>query len=486
MLLSLETQALIRTAEGLLFFILLCLIIPFSRPYFTSAKYGGCIDSSKLRDVLFSPWGYRIQMSVWFVTAAMLACGIQTLLFSAINLLFCYVHFVRLRWKSIYRGMGAPGFISFWLALLIFLLEYSLYYGDREGKLRDLVVLAFRFDFAIMMIDSGINKIGHGYAQNRGMNFGMANPAWGYWYKLFQKLPHDHWLFRFMNCSAIFFQIFGGVCMLIPPAHWIGAATIAGSFLLVKVLIRLGVLCEQLILITALFAHPNGWLDQLLHHVFPAISPDVIGSLGPLHAVNAVLSTALWTYIFILPVAKLAMYYNFYFKKTLPDLLQKSLETFTSTFGVILWRVFTIDLINFYITVSFENRTNGKRTPYTRFGPWSPVLSNRFLWVGESIMSLIVFNTERYFPQPDIFRKRLIQYARTMPYPAGHRVIFDYVILEPHPEGFRYRTAREFRVDPKAQTFEMRIVDAEAMRIKERFTSPVRASVRPGSYAPPK
>lgn len=485
MLLALETQALIRTLYGLFFFIQLCLIIPFCRPYFTTARYRGCIDSTKLHDALFSPWGYRVQIGLWFLSAAMLACGIQTVFFSGLNLLLCYVHFIRLRWKSIFRGMGAPGFISFWLALLVFLLEYSLYFGDSGGQLRDLVVLAFRLDFAIMMIDSGINKIGHGYAHNRGMNFGMANPAWGYWAKWFQKLPHDHILYRFMNHSAYLFQILGGICLLFPPVHWIGAAIICASFLLVKTLIRLGVLCDLLMLITALYTHPGGWLDQLLHRFFPAISSEIMGSLGTVPYVNTGLSFALWTYMILLPVARLAMYYNFYGKKTLPDVLQKALEMFTAACGIILWRVFTIDLINFYIRISFQDK-DGKRTLHTRFGPWSPTQSNRFLWVGESIMSLIVFNTERYFAQPELFQQRLLQYARTMPYAAGQSVIFEYVIMEPAAQGFRDRVAREFAVDPEAGTIAMRVVDAEAMAIKERFTSPVRTSIRPGSYAPPK
>ncbi len=381
--------------------------------------------------------------------------------------------------------MGAPGFISFWLACFVFLVEYATAFGDPGGRLRDLVVLAFRVDFGIMMMDSAINKIGHGYPRNLGMNFGMANPAWSYWPKLFKPLPMNHPLFTFMNHSAWFFQILGGLCLLIPPVQWMGALIIVLSFLLVKCIIRLGVLCDKLMLIPVIYTKSGGWMEQLLTR-FYTVDPGILGAHGPVPVVNEILTAVLWAYIILLPLAKLGMYTNFYFKKTLPGLLQTALEKFTAAFGIILWRVFTIDLINFFLLAYFEDPKTGERILHTRFGHWKWNQTNRFLWVGESIMSLIVFNTERYFQEPGLFEKRVIRYARTMPCPEGWNVVFEYVVLSPTPHGFDYLPAREFRVDLKKETVEQRILDEKAVQVKQRFTSPVRATARPGSYAPVK
>lgn len=478
----LEIQALVRTLYGILLFLEFLIILPFSKIYFTTERYRGCIDSSRWRDIFFSPAAYYPTMGLWMLSAVMLALGKEPLLFSALNLLLCYQFFIRDRWKSIFRGMGAPGFISYWLAAFVFLVEYATAFGDPQGKLRDLVIFTFRFDFAIMMIDSGINKIGHGYFRLTGMNYGMANPAWGYWSNFFKRISPKHFIYFFLNFSAFIFQILGGICLLLPPVHWFGAVIIFGSFLLVKTVIRLGVLCDMLMLITFIYAHPNGLFHSLLTNFPVSVPQEVLGSHGTIGIVNGLLPIFLWAYIALLPLAKLGMYTNFYFKKTLPAPLQKTLEFFTNTFGVILWRVFTIDLIDFFIRVSFEDKQSGKRTPYTRFGHWRWNQINRFLWVGESIMSLIVFNTERYFVQPELFKKRVIRYAKTMPVPENHNVIFEYVFLIPRDEEFEYLPAKEYKVDPWKETIDQKVLSEEA--VKTRVHSPIQTSVRPGSYAP--
>ena len=481
---SLETQAFIRIVYGILLFIQFLIILPFTRTYFTTERFHGCIHSTPWRDRLLNPTSYFLLMALWMGSAAGLALGILPVLFSFINLILCYTFFVRMRWASPLRGMGAPGYISYWLSGLVFFLEYSTHFGDPAGHLRDVVVLAFRIDFAVMMIDSGINKIMHGYPKDMGMNYGMANPAWGYWPGIFKNIPPTSWLFRFFNHSAYIFQILGGILMLIPPTQWLGAFIIFGSFLLVKVVIRLGVLCDMLMLITFLYTKPNGWFEQVLFKLMPNISFTSMNEHPAPAIVNGILIVGFWAYIFILPFLKFGMYTNLYLKKSLPKFFQKSLEIFTNTFGVILWRVFTIDLIDYFIRIYFEDPVTKKRTLYTRFGHWSPKQTNRFLWVGESIMTLIVFNTQRYFPKTDLFRKRLICYAGSMPCPKNERVVFEYVILDPTPSNFDYVPIKEYTVDISAGTLQEKAIrDLLPISLRNR-TSPIQGTTRPGSYAP--
>ncbi len=160
----LENQALVRSLYGLFMLWMFTLILPFSRIYFTSEKFGGCFHSTPLIDKWMTVRNYKLLMFVWMGAVLMIALGIQTILFALINLILCHSFFVRFRWKSPARGIGAPGYMSFWLAAYTFLSEYSLYFGDSEGRLFSLVVFAFQFDFAVMMIDAGINKIAHGYS----------------------------------------------------------------------------------------------------------------------------------------------------------------------------------------------------------------------------------------------------------------------------------------------------------------------------------
>ncbi len=92
----------------------------------------------------------------------------------------------------------------------------------------------------------------------------MVNQAWGYWTEIYKKTSPKLFFYKIMNFSAYFFEILGGVLMLIPDFRWVGGGIIALSFLFVKTQIRLGVLCDKLILITVLYTSAGGWLHQLL------------------------------------------------------------------------------------------------------------------------------------------------------------------------------------------------------------------------------
>lgn len=416
----------------------------------------------------------------------MMILGIKPLFFSFIHLSFCYIHFIRCRWNSIFRGMGAPGFISFWLACLVFLLEYSVACGDEAGKLRDLILLAFQLDMALMMLDTGINKIFHGYRTNEGMNYGMVNPAWGYWPNFFRHFKTGNILFHFCNHNAYIFQIAGAACMLIPPLQWLGGAIIAFSFLVVKTMIRLGVLCDQVILMTVIFTKEGGWLHSLLIRLFPALTEVMPEQYSVPGFFNAALTVILWAYIICLPFTKLGMYYNFYGRKRLPEVLQGILERVTNLFGIILWRVFTFELIEYYMRVYFEDRTTGQRVLFSRFGHRQWKGNDRFLWVGESIMSVIVFNTKRYFGDADLFHERILRYARTMPCPKNSIVVFEHVTILPVEGYYRDCPAKEYRVDQRHGQIEEKILDPLVPVYRERTGSPVHVSARPGSYAPKK
>ena len=58
-----------------------------------------------------------------------------------VNLLLCRYCFIAMRWKGVRRGMGAPGFITYWIAACVFFLEYGITY-DPTGGVRSAAVLA--------------------------------------------------------------------------------------------------------------------------------------------------------------------------------------------------------------------------------------------------------------------------------------------------------------------------------------------------------
>ena len=106
--------------------------------------------------------------------------------------------------------------------------------------------------------------------------------------------------------------------------------------------------------------------------------------------------------------------------------LQRALERYTNFFGIILWRVFSVDIINFFVRQS--RRGSGQDVALPSLGSWP-----RYNHVGEMICLASLFTTLKYYPSNNqIFRERVLRYARTVPRDPGERVVFEYVSVDYH------------------------------------------------------
>ena len=46
-------------------------------------------------------------------------------------------------------------------------------------------------DLALIMLSAGVYKFTAGYPRNHGMELGLCNPMWGYWWKWYAARPPD-------------------------------------------------------------------------------------------------------------------------------------------------------------------------------------------------------------------------------------------------------------------------------------------------------
>src|SRR5689334_2532432 len=145
--LSLPAQAFIRVAYGVLMLGTLLWALPNWRRFFVSERWGGYAESSREIDFIQNPFGAIVIAVIWFSSVTLLILGYWTRLAALINLILCYYFFVRMRWKGILRGMGAPGFMSYWLAAVVFLLQYAQHH---QPSLLPLVLLVAQADFAFI------------------------------------------------------------------------------------------------------------------------------------------------------------------------------------------------------------------------------------------------------------------------------------------------------------------------------------------------
>ena len=466
-----------RTAYGVLLLLTLGQALPSARRFFLSDRWGGYAKSSADVDAIQNPFVMPVLLAVWVLAGVAIVFGWATPWPALVNLVLCRYFFVHMRWKGILRGMGAPGFLAYWAGFAVFLLEYTSHYAP---QLRSLALLVVQVDLGFIMLSAGIYKFTAGYPRNHGMELGMANPMWGYWWRRYIRMPPDHIVFWILNQLAWGTEVVAAVMMLIPPTRQLGGLLLSGSFVFILTQIRLGFLCEMVVAAGLLYVVPGTLVDKWIAAIAPASFISDAAAGGGFAIVNTVLRGALIGYLVLLPLAHAGLYYNFYGRRTLPKPIQRFLERYTNLFGMIIWRVFSVDVVNFFIRVQAEPRAGGERTLIGRLDKWP-----RFNHVGEMICLTSLFTTLKYYPSNDaLFRERLMRYARTIPRPPSSVVVFEYVSVVKRATHFDWVEVAEYRVDVEAGTVTERLLDESFSPRAAHAVSPVHAGSTPGSYAP--
>ena len=411
--LSLDTQALLRSAYGVLMMLTLLQALPEARRFFLSERWGGYAKSSRDVDAVQNPFVMRAAHGRLARRRRLLiALGWWSPWAALVNLVLCRYFFIHMRWKGILRGMGAPGFMAYWTGLAVFLLEYTV--ALRAGPPAASRCWSLQVDLALIMLSAGVYKFTAGYPRNHGMELGLCNPMWGYWWR------------RYADASAEQLRLLddepAGVgnrgrrrAADAHPADARAWRVAAHPQLPVhphadpsRVPLRDGDRLRP-----AVRRRPaalvDGWIAGWSLRLPLPLSPTGASRRGRESACCAV---ALWTYLALLPFAHAGLYYNFYARRRCLALLQRALERYTNLFGIIIWRVFSVDLVNFFIRVWREPRAGGDTAcRSSQLGAWP-----RFNHVGEMICLTSLFTTLKYYPSNDaIFRERLLRYARTLP-----------------------------------------------------------------------
>ena len=472
--LSGSTQAFIRTAYGLLMIATLVQALPQARRFFLSERWGGYAERGPFVDWLQNPVVLPLVLGGWLAAAIALTAGWWVVPAALLNVVLCRYFFIQMRWRGVLRGMGAPGFIANWLGLAVLLLEYTLRHAP---DLQGLALLVLQADFAFIMLSAGVYKFTAGYRRNNGMELGMVNPEWGYWWRFWGQQRPDAWWFRLFNEMAWSTEVIAALLMLFPPTRFVGGMLILVTFIFIATQIRLGFLCEMVMACCLIFVHPGSVVDVWLSALIAP--PAIAGTTASAGVSVGVLAAALWVYLIALPFAHAGLYYNLYGKKRLPGVLQSMLDAYTNAFGIIVWRVFSADHTNFLIEID-EHLADGTRR---RVSNWGEGL--RYRHVAESIVVTTLFTTLKYYPSNStLFTGRLLRYARTVPRRADSTLGFRYLSVVKRDGAFDYVLAAEYVVDVGRSVVEERVIDP-SMSVRAPVTaSPIHEAARPGSYAP--
>jgi hypothetical protein len=475
---SAATAGAIRVSCGLLMLLTLLRLVPHARRYFMSERWGGYGEAGWRVDLLQNPVVMPALMAAWIAATIGLITDRAVIAAAAINLACCYYFFTAMRWRGVLRGMGAPGFIACWLAAAVFLIEVTRRHLPQTTPL---ALLVLQIDFALIMIAAGIYKFYAGYRHANGMELGMVNPEWGYWWRWWAAVSPRHPVFRLFNELAWATEVVAGVLMLIPAMRFSGGMLILLSFIFIATQIRLGYLCEMVIVCTFIYFHPGSAGDRLLTAIMPAMAVPPVAAWPD--AVATVANAALWSYLILLPAARVGLSYNLHMKKALPGVLQPLLEVYTNAFGMILWRVFSADHTNFFVRI-YEVTARGDRrlishwTEHRRYHA-------RFNQVAEAIVVTTLFTSLKYYPSNTrLFIDRMLRYSRTLSVAPGSRLLFEHVRVVKREDRSDFVTAAEFVVDVPAGTVTETVIDPSLPVRAAISGSPLHEGARPGSYVP--
>jgi hypothetical protein len=464
--LSPVVETAVQRAYGLLLMATLVGAIPHARRYFLSERWGGYAQRSLFVDAIQNPLGVIVTLTLWIASAAALILDRSVVPAATVNLALCWYFFVWMRWHGVLRGMGAPGFITFWLGGAVALLAFTRRHAPGA---HDLALWALQVDFALIMISAGLYKLAAGYRAGDGMDLGMVNPEWGYWTSFWQRWPPSHPLFRFLNEMAWLTEVVAGVLMLIPSTRLVGGLLILGSFVFIATQIRLGFLCEMVIVCCLLFV-PGG-------------DPAASSAASHAPAWQPVLVAGLWTYVVMLPFVRAGMYYNQLRHRALPSPAQWTLDAYANTFGLILWRVFSGDVVNFFVRVYEQGDSRESRRLLSDYRGFTG--TRRFRQVAECIAITSVFTTLKYYSSNRaLFVDRLLRYARTVPHDSASTLVFEWIGIVKQSDRFDLVPAAEYLVDTRAGTVTDVVLTDRVSVNAPSVASPVHEGARPGSYAP--
>ena len=147
-----------------------------------------------------------------------------------------------------------------------------------------------------------------------------------------------------------------------------------------------------------------------------------------------------------------------------------------------MWRVFTADIVNFFVRVSLVNKDTKEERLLVHeddtyhYGNWGNILlKHRFLQVTESIAIATIFNSLKYFAsQRHLFTDRLCRYAATIPRIKGEFVRFTFVSIQKEAASFEYIPTAQFDVDIERETIVETSLSDRGLPGKLAERSPIR------------
>ena len=248
------------------------------------------------------------------------------LLFGLPLTLITYCCFIRDRFKSLARGCGAPGYICFLCVCTILtseitnLISQNIALAYEFKLLIEVLFIILYLEFGYIFLSSGLFKIIASNKEPLSTALSFLNPIWSKYYKKIGIIQNLRCL---LNWSAALGQFFGGILILsfFPFFQKIGFLIIALMFFSITPFYRLSWLCPSIAFMSLI----NYSLIDLVN----SLNKEII------------------FFVFILRGLLCSRLFLEYFKGWgYTCWLEKNfLGLYRKIFGIVIWRVFTFDIV---------------------------------------------------------------------------------------------------------------------------------------------
>lgn len=429
-----DNYILCRSIVGLFFLVDMLVLLSDVHPFLSTAYHK--------KGVLASPLLRNLSIGLWILASTSLMMGWYPLL-SLLILLTLFRHvYINRRWDNMIRGGGAPGIMSFFTVSYFSLIEIGAYI---DPTLPQYALNIMRIDLGVIMICAGAYKFGAGYLRGEGFEYALVNPIWSHGFQYFWKLKSHPYFHFFLNASAVLGELGSGILLLFPTTAIWGASILIFIFLVNGFILRLGRLPFLMMALGLLWLPSFGGTSFVGNSILdPSLAFPIALTIKGILAFYAFL---------ILPLAKIMQYMHYFSDYRMPRSLSRVLQFLIKHIPIVMWRVFTPDIINFFVRIyKYENGKkvlflDEKSYLYNR-GLKSIFRNLRYLNVLESVVLSNIFMMYKYFPTNlKLFKEKIKVHAKSLEEDRFAVYEYEYVAVHKSSPTFEYIPVMNFQVD---------------------------------------
>ncbi|MDA8647558.1 hypothetical protein N9L40_01275 [Rhodobacteraceae bacterium] len=412
-LISLDSYELFKTIAAVIFLLDAIFFFQwFSRMFGPDYQKVNFVKTNSQAKVLWCIW-VASTLSIIFDFIPVLGLLILAVIFR-----YYYIH---ARPTNLFRGGGAVGIFPALIAMYLFISELMIT-ARIDWATVQIILYIMVFHIGLTIFDAGLYKTLNGYLRNDGFQYALMNPFWSYWCNtnIVNTINANIW--RLINPFMAIAQVVIGILMLFPPTQAYGAIHLGLGFFVLGIFLKLANLPILIGSIVFLFVDSR----------FQPTS-DVVELFSWLQNVDDEVLMFSLIYLSFLTVGQILVWLNFYLSIYLPQILQNTLDRINFYLPILVWRVFSADVVNIYSLV-YEVDSDGNKRLLNRWDFMTDYGENvvdriRFFNVAESCVMSSIFNSVRYNDKNlPIAKERLLQFSNTLKpqlYSSENDILFE-------------------------------------------------------------